>query len=109
MTDVPVMHRIVMNIVHRCPEMRIVAHEPFNRPAPYLTSSCLLLAIPLKRKAAMHSAQIRQHFEDARSFDQRMIMIWQHAPGVNLRFTLAQHIKQRMGEGRHPFRIVTNY
>ena len=56
----------------------------------------------------MHPAQVCQHREDIGGFDQCMIVVGQHAPGVNERIAISENPKQCAAECFHPFAAVTN-
>ena len=77
------MHGIVVNIVERGPKMAVVAHVALCRAAPHLPSARLFLAVPFERKPPVHPAQVRQNVQDDAGFDERMVVIGQHAPSVN--------------------------
>ena len=56
----------------------------------------------------MHPAQVCQHPADFRGFDQCMIVVGQHALGVNERIAISENPMQCAAECFHPFAAVTN-
>ena len=42
------MHRVVVDVIHRRPKVRVIPHVALRRAAPHLTPARVLLAIPLE-------------------------------------------------------------
>src|SRR6266480_68630 len=103
---IAVVNRIIVDVIHRRPEMRVVAHVTLRRAAPDLSASREFLAVPLERQPPVHPAKVRQHGQNLSGFDERMVMVRQDTPSMDQSLPLCQDSEQCVAECLHPFAVL---
>src|SRR5439155_14149370 len=103
---IAVVNRIIVDVIHRRPEMRVVAHVTLRRAAPDLSASREFLAVPLERQPPVHPPKVRQHGQNLSGFDQRMVMVRQDTPSMNQSLALCKDAEQCVAECLHPFAVL---
>ena len=83
------MDRIVVYVIHGCPEVAFRSNRPLEAVMPDLSPSLLLLPIPGEGRASVKLPQLLTEYLDVLRFEKYVVMIWQDAPGIDLRPGLA--------------------
>lgn len=78
---VAMMRGVVVNVVNGREEVALGAHETLSGVMEDLSSAFVLLPVPTMARATMKSAQFIQELENVGSFNQCVVMVWQHTPG----------------------------
>lgn len=86
--DVPVMNRVVMNVIQRGPKMTLRSDLTVKTAIPDLTPSLFVFTIPLKRRSSMKAPEFATQGLNTLTPHQHVIVIRQNAPRINLRGVL---------------------
>jgi hypothetical protein len=101
-------HRIIVNVVDGGKEVPFGAHESLGAAAKDSAASGSLLIVPGMTGAPMKTAQLIEQLQDIGRFDQRMVMVRQHAPCDNARAVLLQHVEQGRRKAVHAVKREAN-
>src|SRR6266446_6246255 len=88
--------------------MAFRAHKALGGPVEYLPTSGALFAVPGMTRAPVKSAQFVQNLENILSFNQNVIVVWQHTPRNCADCMLLEYPQEVTRKGLHPVRGEPN-
>lgn len=97
-----------MNIVYCREKVPIRTHKPFSGSVKDLSTARAFFTVPLVTGASVKTPKLVKQSENIWSFDQRVIMIWQHTPGNNPGDVLLEQMEKRLRKILHPLRGKSN-
>jgi hypothetical protein len=101
-------HRIVVDVIHGRPEVRVATHQTVRSRVPYATAASILLFIPVKGSPSMKLAERPNNAAQITRTHEQVIMIWKHAPSMNSSRYLRDGGQQCAGEALHAFPRMTD-
>ncbi len=90
--DITMMDRVVVNVVEGGPEVAVRTHRALDGTEEHFAATGVLFAVPRVRSSSVMAAELTQEDEDIGSLDERVVVIRQHAPSVNLTRVGRQHV-----------------
>src|SRR5208282_82537 len=101
-------HWIMVNVIHRCPEMPLGAHETFGAVEPDFPPSLFIFSIPVEGCLSMHPANVLHDLEDGVGFNQRMIVIGKNAPRYDTVSIFFECLQQLAFKCRHSLQVFAD-
>ena len=94
-----------MNIVERRPKVALGFHARLGAIEPDFAAALVVFAVPFKSGSPMKPSNLVKQLRQFPRQNQRMIMIRQNAPRINLFATSIQNLQQSFREDSEPFGI----
>ena len=87
------LYSFAVDVIQRGPEVAVRSHSALHSAKEHFPSRRFILAVPTVRSPTVELPQLPQEFFHVRRSDQRMVMVWQDAPGERLMRVEREHGK----------------
>jgi hypothetical protein len=102
------LHGVVMNVVQGSPKMSLTTNQAIRWRTPNLPSPLIIFPIPKVSVSTVHPPNRSKNIREIGYFQEQVIVIWQKAPGMNLRLGVIQSRQKLLHKAGHPALALTH-